>query len=170
MDAETVFSIILGVALAAFSLLVVGYAFRRGQSPAEDSRVRHEPAPQDSNDVGEVGLDSIYESIDTLELDYQLGNVPEDQYHEQLESYRLQAAAAVKRLIESGNASPELLLEHEVLAARDSLALLSSLDDGPATTCAECGEQATAESGVCPGCGAEIAAPLVHSDGAASAR
>jgi hypothetical protein len=164
MDAETVLSIIMGVALAAFSLLVVGSAFLRGQSPEEDSHVRHEPASQDFNDVGEVGLDSIYESIDTLELDYQLGNVLENQYHEQLESYRLQAAAAVKRLIESGNAGPELLLEHEVLAARDSLG------NGAATTCAECGEQAPPESGVCPGCGAELAAPPVHSDGAASAR
>jgi len=68
-----------------------------------------------------VGLDSIYDSIDTLELEYQLGNLPEGQYREQLQAYRLDAAAVIKSPLEQGAAPPELLLEQEVLAARAEL-------------------------------------------------
>ena len=68
-----------------------------------------------------VGLDSIYDSIDTLELEYQLGNLPEGQYREQLQAYRLDAAAVIKSQLEQGAAPPELLLEQEVIAARAEL-------------------------------------------------
>ena len=113
MDGQTIFAILVGAALAAFSLIMVGYAFFRGNSPEGDGKVD----PDFPTDDG-VGLDAIYDSIDTLELDYQLGNVPEEQYRQQMQGYRLQAAVAVRSMLERGEIPPELLLEQEVLAAR----------------------------------------------------
>ena len=109
-------------------------------------------------DSDAVSLDSIDESIDTLELEYQLGNLPETQYREQLQSYRLQSAAAIKRLIEAGNAGPELELEQEVLAARALLENDETGEAGATIACAECGGQAPVEAGLCPECGTEMTA------------
>ena len=112
MDAQTVLAILVGGALACFSLVMVGYSFLRGNEPRE-TNANFETPEEDG-----VGIDAILDSIDTLELEYQLGNIPEDQYLQQLQSYRLQVAMAVKEQLERGDASPELLLEQEVLRAR----------------------------------------------------
>ena len=112
MEAQTVFAILVGAALACFSLVLVGYSFFRGHEAREIDPVPS--TPQDD----EVGVDAILDSIDTLELEYQLGNVTGDQYREQMASYRVQVALAVKAELERGDASPELLLEQEILAAR----------------------------------------------------
>ncbi len=112
MEAQTVFAILVGAALACFSLVMVGYSFFRGNEARETRPVAS--TPEDD----EVGVDAILDSINTLDLEYQLGNVTEDQYREQMASYRLQVALAVKAELERGDASPELLLEQEILAAR----------------------------------------------------
>ena len=152
MDGQTIFAILVGAALACFSLVMVGYAFFRGNAPEDESSVASVPPGDDS-----VGLDAIYDSIDTLELDYQLGNVPEEQYREQLQGYRVQAAVAVKAMLESGDAPPELLLEQEVLAARAS----SPLDNGRSpepgeawTACPQCDAPIPPDGAPCPHCGA----------------
>lgn len=154
MDGQTIFAVLIGAALACFSLVMVGYAFFRGNepAPAESTTV---DAPADDS----VGLDSILDSIDTLELEYQLGNVPEDQYREMLQSYRLQAAHAIRALLRSGNAPRELVLEQEVLDARAATASRESERDWIA--CPKCDaplpEAAEADS-TCPHCGAALAA------------
>ena len=112
MEAQTVFAILVGAALACFSLVMVGYSFFRGNE-ARDIEPASPPPEDDA-----VGVDAILDSINTLELEYQLGNVTEDQYREQMAAYRLQVALAVKAELERGDASPELLLEQEILAAR----------------------------------------------------
>ena len=112
MEAQTVFAILVGVALACFSLFMVGYSFFRGNEAREIPPVA--PTPEDD----EVGVDAILDSINTLDLEYQLGNVTDDQYREQMTSYRMQVAVAVKAQLERGDASPELLLEQEILEAR----------------------------------------------------
>lgn len=114
MEAQTVFAILVGAALACFSLVMVGYAFFRG------NEARSIEAAASASEDGEVGVDSILDSINTLDLEYQLGNVTGDQYREQMASYRLQLAMAVKAELERGDASPELLLEQEILAARSN--------------------------------------------------
>ena len=112
MDAQTVFAILVGVALACFSLVMVGYSFFRGNQARNIEPV--DSIPEDDG----VGIDSILDSIDTLELEYQLGNVTEDQYLQQRQSYRVQVAWAIKTRLERGDASPELVLEQEVIEAR----------------------------------------------------
>ena len=141
MDAETVVSLIFGVALGAFSLLVVGYAFLRPRGGVADKT-----APVPTNGAAESGsndsppLDSVMEAIGTLELEYQLGNLPESQFREQLQAYRIEAAVALRDLVESGRADPAWLLEQEVMEARSAL------------------RQEAVSPLVCPGCAAEMAA------------
>ena len=163
MDGQTILAIIVGAALAAFSLVMVGYAFFRGDAPEDEDSIAPAPPSADS-----VGLDAIYDSIDTLELDYQLGNVPEEQYRQQLQGYRMQAAMAVKSMLERGQAPPELLLEQEVLAARrngldgptgigDETGLVD--EHGPVevwAACPQCDAPTPPGDAPCPHCGAAI--------------
>ena len=122
MEAQTVFAILVGAALACFSLFMVGYSFFRGNEtreiPPVASAPPESPFPPEKGGADEVGVDAILDSINTLDLEYQLGNVTDDQYREQMTSYRMQVAVAVKAQLQRGDASPELLLEQEILEAR----------------------------------------------------
>ena len=155
MSGETIFAILVGVGLAAFSLVMVAYSFFRSSSTSS-GRV-HSTSPLLADDEG-VGLDSIYDSIGTLELEYQLGNLPEHQYREQLQAYRVQAAAAIKTQLERGAAPPELLLEQEVIAARAEIRSGESAEGWRA--CRQCDAPLPAalglSNGACPHCGAPV--------------
>ena len=164
MDGETIFAIIVGAALGVFSLVMVAYSFFRDSS-ASSGQAQSSPASVSASDDG-VGLDSIYDSIDTLELEYQLGNLPEEQYHDQLRAYRLEAAAVIKSQLEQGAAPPELLLEQEVIAARAELRSAEPAETtrpGPPEgwqACPQCDAPIPAalgqSGGVCPHCGAYL--------------
>lgn len=119
MDSGALLSVILGGLLALFSLAVVGYSFLRGTGAPDSDGAADAGTP--AADSGELPLESLYDSLETLQLEYRLGNLPEAQYREQFESYRQQAAAIIKRQLESGAADPELRLEAEVLARRGRL-------------------------------------------------
>lgn len=171
MDGETIIAILIGGALAGFSLFMVAYSFFRGDSdrvPGPESPL--ESANSESDAVG-VGLDSIYDSIDTLELDFQLGNVPADQYREELLAYRLEAAAAIREQIEGGQAPPELLLEQEVMDARASLRSSKAMEAGW-ESCPECDAPIPFGDVPCPHCGASPDADRITtaSAGAEAAR
>ena len=165
MDGQTIFAIVVGAALAVFSLVMVGYAFFRGTSAEEEA-----PVPSDAPARDGVGLDAIYDSIETLELEFQLGNVTEEQYRQQLQGYRMQAALAVKALLESGEAPPELLLEQEVLAARSGMQAHPSFDSLPESgmdgeewrACPQCDAPIPQGGAPCPHCGAAVETTPLH--------
>ncbi len=158
MEGQAIFAILVGAALAVFSLIMVGYPFFRGNAPdfGEPPTARP-PEPSSAPEADDAGvaasLESVYDSIDTLELEYQLGNVPESQYREQLQAYRLEAAAAVKAQLESGAAPPELVLEREVLEARAGIRSAWQ-------SCPQCDAPVPAylalSRGPCPHCGAPV--------------
>jgi len=155
MDGETVVAIVFGAALAAFSLVMVGYSFVRGR---DDSMPVPETVPKTVSKVPQIepalgpSIDSIYESIYTLELEYNLGNLPEQQFNEQFQAYRLQAAAALKEQLEKDKSSPLLLLEQEVMETR------SAMQDNLAfvPVCPDCSGTVPADAVTCPHCGAEL--------------
>ena len=153
MEGETIIAVLLGAALAVFSLLMVGYSFFRGNETAAASSAPTQTVGEDG-----VGLDSIYDSIDTLELEYQLGNLPEEQYREQLRAYRLEAAAAIREQMEGEAAPPDLLLEQEVIAARAEIRSPDSSAGWQA--CPQCDAPVPATlaqaNGSCPHCGASV--------------
>ena len=152
VDGETILSIILGVGLAAFSVILVGYSFlrksgRESAVPAAPQETNGPPVPEA---VEALGIDSVFEAINTLELEYQLGNIPEAQYQELLAAYRIEAAAALKTMLESGNAGPAWALEREVLEAGASVRQTSP-------RCPECGSLLSRYDDTCPECGVEVA-------------
>ena len=153
MDGETIIAILMGGALAGFSLFMVAYSFFRGESDRAPSPESSEESNDSESDAVGVGLESIYDSIDTLDLDFQLGNIPADQHREELLAYRLEAAAIIRERIESGNAPPELLLEQDVLDARATLGSLQVAETGW-RSCPECDAPIPFGDVPCPHCGA----------------
>ena len=152
MDGETILSIILGVGLAAFSVILVGYSFlrRNGRESPVPAALQERNGALVPEAVETPGIDSVFEAINTLDLEYQLGNIPEAQYQEQLEAYRIEAAAALKAMLESGNAGPAWALEREVLEAGASARQTTP-------RCPECGGPLSRYDDACPECGVEVA-------------
>lgn len=89
---------------AALVVLIVGvvvYPFlaRRPSGPPENLSDGTGP------DTVEVG--SVMDAIRTLQLEYQLGKLPDELYQEQLRAYRLQAASILRRQVEGQTGDPE---------------------------------------------------------------
>ena len=97
-------ALIIGTILALFSLGVAVYPFLRRR---RDGRDRAGSAPVDRDGLpataagdataGPDSIDSVYDAIRTLQLERELGNIPEGLYREQLADYRRQAALALRQ-------------------------------------------------------------------------
>ena len=142
MGAETAISIIFGAVLAAFSFAVVCYAFLRGHQP----EVVNEAALLDTDDRA---LADIFDAITTLDLEYQLGRMPQEDFQSQFQAYRLQAATVLRDQLEAGRGDPAWVLEQEILMARGGLE--------NASVCPNCSASVLDGAAVCPHCGAEMA-------------
>ena len=150
MDGETVFAVLLGAALAVFSLVMAGYPVLRDAFFRPAQRGDGDAALAEPGDDGGIGLEAIYDSIDTLELEYQLGNLPEAEYRRQLQAYRLEAAAVVKAQVERGDGPFGQCVAPcgGALAAGGNAAMAA---------CPQCDAPIpAAHSGACPGCGVAV--------------
>ena len=82
MDAETVIAISFGAILAVFSFSVVYYTFmhaRQYGSAEADALVT----------ADDQELADIFDAINTLDLEYQLGRLAENEFRTQFHSYRV---------------------------------------------------------------------------------
>ena len=113
-------SIIVGITLGIFSLGILAYPFFKYKQSIGHSRTSSETG------LGS-DLNTIYEAIKTLQLEYQLNRITDKDFKEQLDSYRLQAANLLRA--ESRNSSDiesfgdrdeysSKRLEKEILLAR----------------------------------------------------
>ena len=102
--------LLVAAALVVLSIGVLIYPFLRGRFQSEDGEQALVPV------IGEV--EDILDAIRTLQLEFQLGNVPEGQYREELRAYRMQAAARLRDRVEPQGQDADLELEQEVLMAR----------------------------------------------------
>ena len=75
-----------------------------------------------------VKLEAVYAAIETLMLEYQLGNISQELYQVQLSDYRLQAAEFLRQRDQYESGKPDSLLEQEILAARLAM---GHTDDSP---------------------------------------
>ena len=142
-------AVIVCLALALLSIGVVVYPFwRRLAAPATA------PPEALSPDLvhSEADLNAVYDAIRTLQLEHQLGNIPLGLYREQLQDYRLQAAAILRDQAETAARDDEWLLEQDVGLARSAL----SYTNGAAIQCPNCGAPAAQEWRECPECSAEL--------------
>ncbi len=139
-------ALIVGAALAVFSVAILAYPFLKSRmSPGNDGLVS-------AGSAADSELDPIYDAIRTLQLEYQLGRVPEYLYREQLQGYRVQAAVLLRQGVADRSGSPDWLLEQEVLLAR---ATLRQTGGGP-RPCPNCRSLAGPELVLCPECGAAL--------------
>ena len=139
-------TLIVGAVLALFSLVIVAYPFLKFRMRAQGS---HGPA---ITGAAPPELEPVYDAIRTLQLEYQLGKVPENLYREQLTGYRLQAASILRQRVEDREGAPEWVLEQEVLVSR---AALRGTDGGP-RACPNCRSLVSPELVACPECGANL--------------
>ena len=127
-------AIIIGAVLCLFSIAVLLYPFfkaPRAGSVAESL----ENAGLENDGESPQKLESVYQAIRTLQLEHQLGRVPDGSYKDQLDAYRLEAAEILrsralaqpvgKDAIQDPRASAEsdeAALEREILLARAMIA------------------------------------------------
>ena len=140
---------LVGAALAVFSVAIVLYPFLKSRP-----RTRPERA-EDGGAAAPPELEPIYDAIGTLQLEFELGKVPEHLYREQMRGYRVQAAAVLRQRLADRSGTPGWLLEQEVLLAR---AALRGVNGGP-RFCANCRALPGPDMVVCPECGAELGGP-----------
>ena len=144
-------AVIVCLALALLSIGVVVYPFwRRRAAPAAAPPEAVSPALAQS----EADLNALYDAIRTLQLEHQLGNIPLGLYREQLQDYRLQAAAILRDQAEAAARGEEWLLEQDVGLARAAL----TYANGAAIQCPNCGAPAAPDWRECPECSAELRA------------
>ena len=137
-------ALMVGAALALFSLAIVIHPFLRSRIRSRTGGAGNAAGPASPE------LEPIFDAINTLQLEYQLGKIPENLYQEQLRGYRLQAASVLRQQAEDRAGAPEWVLEQEVLVAR---AALRGRDGGP-RPCPSCRSLVAAPGlAVCPECG-----------------
>lgn len=150
MNAETAISIALGATLAVFSFVLVMYSFVRSRSPRPTAL---ENVPMVTDDLA---LREIFDAIGTLELEYQLGRVPQEEFQAQFQAYRVQAATVLREHLETGQGDPEWVLEQEILLARDAMQGTNE----KTVLCPDCSAPSPEGADSCPHCGAEMAPQL----------
>ena len=158
----------LGTILALLSIAVAVYPFVRrrfgvageGNGPA----AREVAAPDTATDVAGPELGAIYDAINTLRLERDLGNIPEGLYREQLNGYRWQAALVLRAYVQSyvqteaeaqtQSGDSDWALEEEIRVARAGLRQADSAGTG-VTRCPNCARPMPAGAAQCPECGVE---------------
>lgn len=128
-------ALIIGTILALLSLGVAVYPFARRRLGLDKAARAAEDGGTDGAETESesaagpdtASLADIYAAIRTLQLERELGRIPEGLYQEQLNDYRRQAALALRRQEqESAAAAPagrdaDAALESEIQAARAGL-------------------------------------------------
>ena len=146
MDSETVISILFGAILALFSIATVGYSFVNNRRPLPKENSAY------SND-NDQDLADIFDAIRTLDLEFQLGRLPQEQFQEQFQAYRLQAATVLRDKLEAGHGNPTWVLEQEILLARYQL----ENREERIISCPDCSASILDTPTNCPYCGSELA-------------
>ena len=117
-------AIMIGAVLCLFSIAVLLYPFLK--TPRAGSALGRIEGSEESLQQ----LESVYQAIQTLQLEHQLGRIPDSSYQNQLDAYRLEAAEILRSraLAEDASRDPvvsaeseEAALEREILLAREKI-------------------------------------------------
>ena len=134
----------LGLVFAFIAILVLAWPIMRR------SRAAAGPAAQ-PDAVSEVAQRRarIYDDIKTLALDYELGNVPAEEYNAKLAAFRLEAARALRdqEQLQQAQTALEDDLENEVLELRRSWGSVTET-----ALCGVCGKEVDDRAVLCPRC------------------
>ncbi len=123
-------AIIIGAVLCLLSIAVLLYPFFKARRAGSVAGTLETAGPENDGESPQE-LESVYQAIRTLQLEHQLGRVPDASYEDKLDAYRLEAAeilrsrALAKVASRDGGASTEseeAALEREILMARALIA------------------------------------------------
>ena len=127
-------AIIIGTVLCLLSIAVLLYPFFKAPRAGLVAGIL-ENAGLENDSESPQELESVYQAIRTLQLEHQLGRVPDGSYKDQLDAYRLEAAEilrsrAMARTVgndasqdpRTSAESEEAALEREILLARAMIA------------------------------------------------
>lgn len=158
----------IGAILALLAILVAAYPFWRRKA-ANDSgeELNADAGPESPTEPihGPDQLDTIYEAIRTLQLEREIGNIPEGLYREQMNLYRRQAAFLLRDYDREQAGNTDWALEEEIKVARAALNS-AAVSDRP---CPNCSRPVREGAAVCPECNAPIDGSLDGSIEAESA-
>lgn len=144
------------LALLAFAVAVFPFIGRRFLE--RENRVERTEAQVHAPDMGEYAhpisedLEAIYQGIRVLQLERELGRVPEGLYREQLNAYRLQAARILREHEEAEIISSDTALEEEIRLARAGLARIADEE----SRCPNCSRPITRDGDNCSECGVAL--------------
>ena len=139
---------LLGIAVAAFPFIRHRFFVQpETDEPATADEEIDEPAAPTPDE-----LDAIYQAIRTLQLERELGNIPEGLYREQLNGYRIEAARLLRDLEQQSANADDWALEEEIRVARSGLYGGVSLS----RLCPNCGRPTPIAATHCPECGAAL--------------
>lgn len=124
-------ALIIGTVLALLSVAVAVYPFARrrlGWDKSGNAAADRAVGVETGEGADTAALADIYAAIRTLQLERELGSIPEELYREQLADYRIQAALALRRQEQAAGgpgmapaAHGDEELEREIRAARAGL-------------------------------------------------
>ena len=140
--------------------MVAAYPFwRRNAASGPERGLNAETGPEPSAEpvLGPERLDTIYEAIRTLQLEREIGNIPEGLYREQMGLYRREAALLLRDYEREQAGNPDWALEEEVKVARAALNS-AAVSDQP---CPNCARPVRPGATVCPECSAPIDGSVV---------
>ena len=127
-------ALVIGTVLALLSVAVAVYPFARRRlgwdkgdnAAATAAAAAVEKSPESAADT--ASLADLYAAIRTLQLERELGSIPDELYREQLADYRIQAALALRQQEQAAGglgieppAPGDAELEREIRAARAGL-------------------------------------------------
>ena len=149
----------IGAILALLGVAVAVYPFLRHRflapAPREDEVAAEAGRTGNSlPDSGELAdeLETIYAAIGTLQLERQLGNIPEGLYREQLNGYRRQAARLLRQREREQAGNEDWALEEEIKVARAGLYRPQEGGD----SCPNCGRPVPPGADSCSECGVAL--------------
>ena len=94
----------LAIAIALLIIAVVAWPLamrRRSASPVHDTETSAFEAENGA------ALNDVYDAIRTLQTEYRLGRVADDDYQEQLDEYRRQAARILRDMDQEARETPD---------------------------------------------------------------
>lgn len=145
----------IGALLALLGIAVAAYPFLRRrflpELPSTSARMDLDDPPEEEPSTSDT-LQSIYDSIRTLQLERELGNIPGGLYREQLNAFRIQAATILREREQAVGEDRDWSLEEEIRVARAGLYRPS--DGG--LPCPNCGSPVPAGIDICQECEAIV--------------
>ena len=145
---------VIGLIVAAICVALVAAPFY------QRCRKSQEPEVMPSSLEAQDKRRRIYQEMDTVQMDYDMGNIDKTQYEQQMQTYRLEAASIIRVQQKHGQKDVGVALEDEVKAYRTA-----RTSGKPIDSCPNCGFITSHGEKVCPLCNQSLASTGKPKDG-----